>query len=288
MGLSKSPVPVLALHGLVHSACLLRLGWGRLPTEVERTQGQSFGHGVRAVPSSGCALPHRFGRVSPRVGDRFGVESGEGLAMKRLILASLAGIIGACGGTAPQSLKVPADASTVGQGDLGTGNAAETVEASRDWFDVPADAVAGAAEVGYIEVRPVDGIPAIWDLAPAEVAWPVDSPLISEAGGFDAGVVGERPRPIDGSNATCEDQVLSYDDKVPGAYMSGVNSLAFSPDGQTLAAGIEHSIVWWQVGGGADGGGADGGGSGIDGGGGGVDGGGWSGPWKTCPAGIDA
>jgi WD40 repeat protein len=192
---------------------------------------------------------------------------------------------------APHALTVPgqkADASTVGQGDLGTGNAAETVEAGRESFDVPADAVAGGAEVGFRDVRPADGIPAVWDLAPAEVAWPVDSPLISEVEGFDVGVVGERPSLIDGSTATCEDQVLSYDDKVPGASMSWVNSLAFSPDGRTLAAGIEHSVAWWQVGGGADGGGADGGGSGIDGGGGGVDGGGCSGRWKTCPAGINS
>lgn len=44
--------------------------------------------------------------------------------MKKLILASLTGVIGACGGMAQQSFNVPAqkaDASTVGQGDLGTG-----------------------------------------------------------------------------------------------------------------------------------------------------------------------
>jgi len=206
--------------------------------------------------------------------------------MKKLILASLTGVIGACGGMAPQSLDVPAqkaDTSTVGQGDLGTGTAVETLDASRDSFDVFADAIASGAEVGRAEVRPVDSISAVWDLAPAEVAWPVDSPLISDAGGFDAGVGGERPRPTDGRAATCEDQVLSYDDKVLGASMSTVNSLAFSPDGQRLAAGIEHSIAVWQVGGRTDGGAG-----GIDGGGGGVDGGACSGNVVTCPAGIDS
>jgi WD40 repeat protein len=211
--------------------------------------------------------------------------------MKKLILASLTGVIGACGGMAPQSLDVPAqkaDASTVGQGDLGTGTAAETLDASHDSFDVLADATASGAEVGRVEVRPVDSISALWDLAPAEVAWPVDSPRISDAGGLDAGIVGERPRPTDGRAATCEDQVLSYDDKVLGAYMSTVNSLAFSPDGQRLAAGIEHSIAEWQVGGGTDGGAADGGAGGIDGGGGGVDGGMCSGVLRSCPASIDS
>ena len=197
--------------------------------------------------------------------------------MKRLILASLTGVLVACGTTTPQSFDVPpqtADASTAGQGDLGTGSAAETLEASRDSFDVPADAIVSGAEAGPIEVNPADSTPAIWDGAPAEVAWSVDSPVIFDAGGFEA-----RPGPIDGSTATCEDQVLSYDDKVIGAYMSTVNSLAFSPDGQKLAAGIEHSTAAWRVGSGTDGGAADGG-AGV------VDGGICSGVYRSCPAGI--
>jgi hypothetical protein len=196
--------------------------------------------------------------------------------MKRLLLASLTGLLGACG-LAPQPFGVSApreDAGTVGPGDLGQ----ETVDSGDAALDAPADAVASGSDAGRADVSPGDGTRAISDAAPAEVGRPVDSPIVTEAGALDTGAVGERPRPIDGSTAACTDQVLSYDDQVLGAYMSSVNSLAFSPDGWVLAAGIEHSVVKWQLGGGTDAGAADGGG--------GMDGGTCNGYPSPCPAGV--
>ncbi len=199
--------------------------------------------------------------------------------MKRPILVVLTATVAACGGSALQSFDGPAqkeDASMVGQADLGIGDTRDAVEPGHDSLDVPADVGASDAEGTAVEVGRGDGAP---DLAPAEVGWAVDSPLIADAAALDASVGGERPQPIDGSGAACQDRVLSYDDRVVGAYMSTVNSLAFSPDGQVLAAGIEHTWATWQIGDGPDGGMADGGAGGVD-------GGACSGNIRTCPAGI--
>jgi hypothetical protein len=208
--------------------------------------------------------------------------------MRKPALATMMVLLGACGGLvkAPaDGATRPEDAASIGQGDLTSGNERETVAPGADAIDVPVDSVAGDAEVGRVEVSAVDVMLAGPDLAPGEAGLAADIPLVADAGAVDVGALGERPRPIDGSSAACEDRVLSYDDRVPGAYMSTVNSLAFSPDGQWLAAGIEHSLTAWQLGSGSDAGVADGG-SIADGGV--VDGGACRGYARTCPASIYA
>ncbi len=105
--------------------------------------------------------------------------------------------------------------------------------------------------------------------------------MVGEAAVLDVAAIGERPRPIDGTTAACQDRALSYDNAVLGASTAMVNSLSFSPDETGLAAGIEHSLVGWDLGGGTDGGVADGGGGGVDG----RTRGGF---FRTCPAAIYA
>jgi WD40 repeat protein len=187
--------------------------------------------------------------------------------MKRLSLAVLLGLAAACGSGSGDTK----DAATNGANDHPPG--VETI--ALDWpaRDLPADEPLSGVETGTVEVSPVDA-PA--DAPPA----PIDAPALDSPGVTDTRVavdltpIGERPQPT-----ACADRVLSYDDKVLGASISTVNSLAFSPDGQRLAAGIEHTMAVWELGGGTDGGVVDGGGSGVD-------GGTCSGPFLTCPAAI--
>ena len=173
--------------------------------------------------------------------------------MKRLAWVSAIGLWTACG----SGLEVPKDAATDAPDDPRAGTEATPVDA----HDAPADEYVGRAEVGAGEATAED---APTDALVAPLDGPgADRPL-REAGVFDSPLVGERPRPTDGSSVACQDRVLSYEGEVLGASMAFVNSLSFSPDGSRLAAGVDHRWTVWDLGGATDGGGADGGEGGVD------------------------
>ena len=146
----------------------------------------------------------------------------------------MVGIVGACGRTSSPGI----DARKSGDG------------VGPDATDIQADATPPSLEVGNggIEVSPSDSLHAGLDLMPVDIAMPPDAVVPSTDGSMvpqDAESVGETVTSPDGSAENCIEQVLLYN--VPGSNIVTVNSIAFSPDGQSLAAGISTEIVTWRL-----------------------------------------
>jgi WD40 repeat protein len=148
-----------------------------------------------------------------------------GVAMKKLILLCLAGMIGGCGKSS--SLRV--DRTDAGSSD------SQVSLPDGSYLDVPngpIDIPATLPEAGndFSDAGHLDGIAAGRDLAPWDGSITDDGPIEAAAA-------------LDGSPGSCVDQALSY--LIAGG-MPLVTSIAFSPDGLSLAATLQYfgDVVW--------------------------------------------
>jgi WD40 repeat protein len=145
--------------------------------------------------------------------------------MKKLILLWLAGMIGGC----ERSSSLRVDRTDAGGSD------SQVSLPDGSYLDVPngpIDIPAASPEGGnnFIDAGHPDGIAAGRDLAPWDGSVTDDGPIETAAA-------------LDGSPGNCLDQSLSC---LIANFMPIVNSIAFSPDGLSLAATLQNfgGVIW--------------------------------------------